>query len=240
MIKKYIKIFIMKLINGDLLNNINLWRSYFKKYHALNSLDKRVENYLKFNNGFFIELGANDGKTQSNTLHFERYRNWNGILIEPSPNNFLKCLNNRKHKTKIFCNACVSFEYNNKFVELIYTNLMTIPVELESDISDLNAHVELGVKLLNKREVEFRFGAIAKTLNSILEETNAPKVIDLLSLDVEGAELEVLKGIDFQKYTFKYMCIESRNIDTITSYLKIYNYNLIEKLSVHDFLFSSE
>ena len=117
---------------------------------------------------------------------------------------------------------------------------MSVPVGLESDIPDLNAHVELGVKLLNKRQVKFRFGAIAKTLNSILEETNAPKVIDLLSLDVEGAELEVLKGIDFQKYTFKYMCIESRKIASISSYLKIYNYKLVEKLSVHDFLFSYE
>ena len=236
LLKKYIKKFLPQSLIIYLVN----FKFFNRRYFGVNLLDKKLEKYLNFDNGFFIELGANDGKTQSNTLHFERYRNWNGILIEPSPNNFLKCLNNRKHKTKIFCNACVSFEYKKKFVELIYTNLMSIPVGLESDISDLNAHVELGVKLLNKREVEFRFGAIAKTLNSILEETNAPNVIDLLSLDVEGAELEVLKGIDFKKYTFKYMCIESRKIDTISSYLKIYNYKLVEKLSVHDFLFSSE
>ena len=35
-------------------------------------------------NGFFIELGANNGLTQSNTAFFEKYRNWSGILIEPS------------------------------------------------------------------------------------------------------------------------------------------------------------
>ena len=141
--KKYIK----KLLPQSLIIYLLNFKIFNRRYFGVNLLDKKLEKYLNYDNGFFIELGANDGKTQSNTLYFERYRNWNGILIEPSPNNYLKCLKNWKHKSKIFCNACVSFEYYKKFVEIIYTNLMSIPVGLESDISDLNAHFELGVKL---------------------------------------------------------------------------------------------
>jgi len=41
------------------------------RYFALNDLDKKIERYLDFDNGFFVELGANDGVNQSNTLFFE-------------------------------------------------------------------------------------------------------------------------------------------------------------------------
>ena len=91
------------------------------KYYGLNKLDKQLENYINYDSGYFVELGANDGKSQSNTLYFEKYRKWLGILIEPTPNKFLECINNRSAKSKIFCNACVSFEYKDKFVEILYS-----------------------------------------------------------------------------------------------------------------------
>ena len=50
----------------------------------------------------------------------------------------------------------------------------------------------------------------AKTLNSILVEANAPKLIDLLSLDTEGYENEVLNGINHDKFKFKYILVEQR------------------------------
>ncbi|KAF6201526.1 hypothetical protein GE061_003917 [Apolygus lucorum] len=43
-------------------------------------------------NGFFIEVGALDGETRSNTLYFERFLNWTGLLIEPDPLNFANLL----------------------------------------------------------------------------------------------------------------------------------------------------
>jgi hypothetical protein len=64
------------------------------------------------------------------------------------------------------------------------------------------------------------FEQSAVTLNSILEKNNAPTYIDLLSLDVEGYELEVLKGVDFNKYTFMLLVIECREINILENYLK--------------------
>ena len=226
-----------KIIPPIIYNYIIKIKNLKKTYYGFEGLDKKLESYLNFENGFFVELGANDGKTQSNTLYFETYRNWKGVLIEPTPSSFLKCLTNRNSKTQVFCNACVSFDYPDKYVEIIYSNLMSTPIGLESDIKDANAHTDKGVKFLPHKETKFKFGAIAKTLNSILDEANAPKDIDFLSLDVEGAELEVLKGIDFNKYVFKFICIESRSIESISQYMKKQNYNLIEKITHHDYLF---
>ena len=75
--------FLKKIIPENIL--FFLKKKFFseKQYFGLNKLDKKVLKYLNYNRGFFVELGANDGISQSNTLHFEKYKNWKGILIEP-------------------------------------------------------------------------------------------------------------------------------------------------------------
>jgi len=45
-----------------------------RRYFGLNNLDQKIEKYLDFDNGFFVELGANNGIEQSNTLYFELFR----------------------------------------------------------------------------------------------------------------------------------------------------------------------
>jgi len=74
-------------------------------------------------------------------------------------------------------------------------------------------------------------------MNDILKASSAPKNIDFLSLDVEGAELEVLKGIDFNEYSFKYILVECRDINELETFLNKSGYRLIEKFSFHDYLF---
>ena len=46
------------------------------KYYVLNELDRKIEQYIDIDNGYFVELGANDGVSQSNTLYFEKSRAW--------------------------------------------------------------------------------------------------------------------------------------------------------------------
>jgi len=47
-------------------------------YFALNDLDKKLEKYVNYDNGFFVELGANNGIDQSNSLYFELNRGCRG------------------------------------------------------------------------------------------------------------------------------------------------------------------
>ena len=59
-------------------------KKLLKTYYGKNNLDKKLKKFLNYKNGFYIEIGAYDGVTQSNTLYFEKNKNWHGILIEPS------------------------------------------------------------------------------------------------------------------------------------------------------------
>jgi len=209
------------------------------KYYSLNDLDRKLEKYVDFDSGYFVELGANDGVTQSNSLYFEKSRNWRGLLVEPTPQNFLKCRQNRASTNSIYCAACVSFDYDNEFVRIAYSNLMSTPVNLESDIHDPRGHAQLGGQFLGESETVFEFGAVARTLNSLMVDAKAPKLIDFLSLDVEGAELDVLKGVDHREFRFKYILVECRDFDRLNTYLQQYDYKFVEKLSEQDYLFSS-
>ena len=219
----------------------NLIKDFFyflikKKSFSLNYLDRKMFKYLNYNNGYFIELGANNGVDQSNTLFFEKFKNWKGILIEPIPHKYLECLKNRSNKNSIYCNACVSFDYKNKFVEMMYSNLMTTSLMEKYNFNRIK-HAKIGEKYLEKYEINFIFGAKATTLNNLMVKSKSPKLIDLLSLDVEGAELSVLKGINYKMYAFKYILIETKQFKNIKNFLIKKNYLFFKKLSHHDYLF---
>ena len=235
-----LKSFVKQLVPPVLWDCLKKANEKPRKYFALHEIDKKIEKYLNYNDGFFVELGANDGERASNTLYYELYRNWRGVLVEPTPNNYLLCRANRSVRSQVFCHACTSFEYKEKFVEMVYSNLMSAPVGLESDIPDAHEHVHTGKQFLKTSEDNFIFGALARPLNSILIEANAPRLIDLLSLDVEGAELEVLKGIDHHQFKFKYMCIESRSKEKLDTFLSSRGYQFIEQLSSYDYLYGSD
>jgi FkbM family methyltransferase len=222
-----------------ILNVLRSIRLKLKKYHGQWKIDERIEKYLNFDGGYYVELGAVDGIGLSNTLYFERNRKWSGLLVEPVPHNFLKCIANRSaEKNKIFCNACVGFDYKEQFVEMIYSHYMSTAIGLDSDIANPHAHAESGKNYLGSTDEKiFKFGAAAATLNHLLISAHAPQVIDFLSLDVEGAELEVLKGIDHATYKFKIMCVESRDPARITNYLSNFDYKYLEQISPHDYLY---
>jgi len=220
-----------------MLSKIRYLYSVHKEKQGLNTLSKALIRHVGYKNGYYVELGANDGISQSNTLYLEKYLGWRGVLVEPEINNYMKCLKNRSPNNKIFCCACVSFDYNKEFVKIVYSNLMTVALGLETDLQDAYSHAAIGEAFLKNDQKIFTFNASAKTLNALLEEASSPKLIDLAVIDVEGAEIEVLKGINHEKYRFKYICVECRDINKISIYLNAYGYILIEKLTHHDYLF---
>ena len=211
---------------------------YFKKSKFSNSaIDDKLQKYLNYKNGFYIELGANDGVFSSNTFYLQRNFNWKGILIEPSQHLYFKCKDNRGNKNIVLNYACVSKDYKHKYVEMIYSGAMTIAKDLDNDIKDIKKHAKEGESFLDSSQKVFEFCSLAKTLNDILVENGIQKTIDFLSLDVEGAELEVLNGINFKMYCIKNILIESRDFEKTNSYLTKRGYLFKESMSEHDYFF---
>jgi FkbM family methyltransferase len=218
--------------------SLNFFPKFIKpRWYGLNELEKKLIEIIGTEPGFFVELGANDGLTQSNTKHLELFHGWHGVLIEPWFGNYKKLAAVRSPRTSKVHAACVGFDFKDKEVKLAFSNLMTAPLGLESDLIDPEAHAASGRDHLVGGEHLQTFTSPARTLTEILESANAPKLMDLLSLDVEGAELAVLKGLDHNNFRFKWILVESRDFETMQSYLFAENYTFKTKINHHDYLF---
>ncbi|NET76666.1 FkbM family methyltransferase [Okeania sp. SIO1F9] len=177
----------------------------FKKSFGLNGLDLKLADYLNFDNGFFIEAGANNGISQSNTVFLERYRNWTGVLIEPIPDLVKLCRHNRP-RCVVENYALVPFNYDRDEIDMHYCNLMSLVKQAMSE-EEVKKHIKRGCEL---QKIETYVVKVpVTTLNFILEKHKV-KRIDLLSLDVEGFELQVLQGLNFNQFRPRFMLIEVR------------------------------
>jgi len=151
------------------------------------------ENYFKNKkNGIYIELGALDGILFSNTKFFEDTLNWTGILIEPHslmfellqknrPNNYL--FNNLVSNT----NELLNFKY--------FIDCHAAVSGVENTLSQ--HHFDVYYNNINNNHLRQSSIMIKPiSLTEIIKQTDI-KHFDLLSLDVEGHELEVLQSWDF-------------------------------------------
>ena len=212
-----------------------------RKEFGLAGLDTKVIEKINQRKGFYVEIGANNGLDQSNTLALELYWGWSGVLVEPIPSTFkeLKRLRNGR-RNYLVQSACVGADWEEKTMQIAFANLMSTPLGVDSDISHPMAHAESGRKFLGKKLSQLPVTVLevpAVTMTSILKKSRAPQEIDFLSLDVEGGELEVLRGIDFELYTIRWILVESRDAERIRKYLEPFGYVLDSQLSVHDYLF---
>ena len=78
--------FLLKKIFKKLYQKINHYKK--RNYLGQNNIDYELKSYLDFKNGFFIEIGAYDGITYSNTYNLEKNKKWTGLLVEPTKENF--------------------------------------------------------------------------------------------------------------------------------------------------------
>lgn len=200
---------------------------------GLNELDLRlIEAIAPKNNGYFVELGANDGVRQSNTYKLQRHFGWTGLLIEPSPRRFVECVANRAfaNPPEVRCAACVPFHFEDRFVEIEDADLMSVAKGLAVTDQEAVEHADRGRQFLSDAALRHSYGALARTLTSLLDEVEAPLAFDLLSLDVEGNELAVLKGLDLERYIPKWILVETRGPE-IAGYLSEAGYQVHAKLS---------
>ncbi len=190
-------------------------------YPAINGLDRAVLKYLPLH-GIFLEIGANDGYSQSNTFYLERSLGWQGILIEPIPRLYRLC---SSHRAAICFNyACVGPD-DPKTVELIDRGLMSVSPSL---IPERETARRVGNSTISVR-------VPTATLSSLIERSQLGKVT-FISIDVEGAELAVLAGLDLTNHCPDFLLVETSHIEDVTKALSSWM-RLAEQLSHHDYLF---
>lgn len=223
-----------------------IWNLLYLDRNAASSglwaLDRKVWELLGKEKGFYVELGAHNGHLQSNTLWLELFFGWRGLLIEPVETSFLQCLRYRSAKRNFIVRAaCVSDTYAASHVKLSisrkdkFSLLWASPIGVESSLSDPLAHGRLYQDEIDENfDIEL---APARTLTSILDEVDAPSTIRFLSLDVEGGEMEVLKGLDFATYSIEWVLVETQTPAEIKQYLEEKGYVFFSQLTHHDYMF---
>jgi FkbM family methyltransferase len=211
------------------LGSRKAWTSF-----GLNGLDLEIFKAISTKSKYYVELGANDGVSQSNTLALELFAGWRGLLIEPVPEVYWRLKENRNSRRNSLVNAaCVARGFRGDSVEMLYSNLMSVTLGMDLDISDPISHARDGERFLGDEGKIRRLRVPAITLTDALVSAGSPRKIGLLSLDVEGAELDVLKGIDFERHIFEWIAIESRDLERIVRFLEPQGYLFVKTLSEH-------
>jgi len=145
--------------------------------------------------GYFVDVGAHDPQEDSQTFHLEQ-RGWTGVLIEPQPDLAEKL--RLKRKATVVDVACSTPENAGR----------TSPFQLAGRYSSLNDRLPVATALaIGTIEVPVR------TLDQVLLEAEAPAPIDFVSIDVEGHEVEVLRGFDLQHWRPRLILIEDHVLD---------------------------
>lgn len=208
-----------------------LFGSDHYSFLAQDGLDRALAAHLDFRDGFFIECGANNGLAISNTYWFERFRGWRGVLIEALPDLAEQCRRNRPSATVI--NAALVADGDLRTIHVASANLMTYVPRSFPTAEDEAVHRDNAIRvqfLAEIRDIEVP----ARTLASIFRQLQLGTV-DLFSLDVEGYEVEVLRGMDVEKNQPRHILVETKRLDDVMAALGG-KYHLVARLTHHDYL----
>lgn len=167
--------------------------------------------------GFFLDVGSGHGTIGSNTKALEE-RGWKGICVDPFPVHM-------EGRTCAMVKEVVSSEAGKEV--------------------DFHTHSGLGgiADSLGKWKAEAQKSPAVKlttvTLGDILARENAPRFIHFLSLDIEGAELDALRGVPMETYRFGAMAIEHNEEEPkrtdLMKFLERYGYRRVHTYRQDDF-----
>jgi hypothetical protein len=196
-------------------NNFSISNNTTKSYSQINQDIWVLEKTNYKRNGYYIDIGCADGEKISNTFLLDKHYNWSGLAIDINARNMID-------RT---CNVFKGLVYDeDKVVEFI-------KADFNLDFSGIKDHLTNIFRLKDKTKTSPIEKHQTIVTQKVFDAYNVPKYIDFLSLDVEGSELNVLKGIDFNKHIFKIIMIEHNfeqpSRDNIRKYLAERNYKYV-------------
>lgn len=173
---------------------------------AYDRLDRKLAEYLPERRGTFVEAGAFDGYWGSNTYWFERFRGWSGVLIEPVPELADRARKERP-RSQVFQCALVPPEYSGTRITLLFRGTASVVLGAGGDAED---HGRAGAG--SGGGETFELEVPVRLLSDVLDEASVDR-IDLLSLDVEGFEPSVLRGLDLTRHRPRFLLVEMLSED---------------------------
>ena len=189
--------FLSFVIRNRDISNSQIFQDLLPLYIFQNNLETK---------SYFVEVGANDGITFSNTLLLEEKYGWDGLLIEPNQK-LAEVINIRKCKWAPFAVG----EKNNEIKKFFAST---------NSLLSSTSH--------KSRSFVTEYEVISHTLTKILKINNVPQNIDFMTIDIEGDELEAIRNLDLNYYQIKIICVE-HNYDRIKEaliddHMKSYGY----------------
>jgi len=157
----------------------------------------------------YLDIGANEPKFISNTFYFYE-RGASGVLVEPNPYLFEKLMKSRPRD--IVLNTGIGMNETTEADFYVFPNRAN-GLNTFSKAEAMHWQ-ETGMKGLGKVAVEKVIKMPLTTINAIMEKYFSQQSPNILSIDVEGLDLEILKSLDFQRYNPEVICVETLQYDS--------------------------
>lgn len=201
-------------------------------YYSQKGQDKFLneEIFMNKRGGIFVEIGAHDGISFSNTYFFEKELDWSGICIEPNPEIFGQLTKNRK----CYCEqVCIT----NSFSKKRFLKCSGYMLEMYSGLMD-----EFDPRHIERIDCEIEIYGGKKEIiwiecapfKAILRKYNISHV-DFLSIDIEGGEKSALETIDFDAVKIDIIVVENNfDEDVVKNFLLSKGYRYLTRIGKDD------
>ena len=195
--------------------------------------DQDLLAYLYFRgkrDGFFLDIGAHDGRTYSNSYVFERL-GWRGACVEPLPDVFELLRRNRR------CDCYRAALAASGAPDAVFIHALGVDT-----LSGLESEMAAGHEdwIVREGGSPERIRVKTLTFSDLMGYYPDLRTVDFLSLDVEGAEMSILRSIDFDTYDFGLItveCVEEREGEDLRGFMAEKGYEALADLGL-DLMFA--
>lgn len=180
----------------------------------------------------FLEAGADDGISLSNTYFYEKELSWGGLLFEPNTDMYLEAVKIRNVPILNIAlsnkNGIAQFRRN-----VGYTRSLSGLVETH-DVAYTGSNGRIQQEINEHGGSSEIIDVVTLTLNNVLE-MYGMKEFEFMSLDTEGSELLILENFDFEKHLIKIFTMENNfNESKHREFMASKGYKLFTKIAIDD------
>ncbi|WIA16431.1 hypothetical protein OEZ85_013119 [Tetradesmus obliquus] len=159
--------------------------------------------------GFFVESGAHDGTSLSNTVFLEANRNWTGLLVEANPELFEMLVSSSNRTASTAINACLSPSGKREVLDFALGGFLGGLTGYMSEAHDhrMKSEIKAAGDAAGPTNTGRTVSVTCWPLHEMMAALGKTRV-DYWSLDTEGSEAAILNATDFDKVDVSVMTVE--------------------------------